>query len=76
MAEINEKVWRTYKTLRSAKNCVERDAEWATGEDFAPDLYSVTRGINTPWVRVSTTTLSVRKNAEGMFDVVWTTRWV
>lgn len=69
-----ERVAATFRTRKGAENMVARDAEWATSDDFrAPEGTAMADLIHTPYVRVQTTTLEVRKADDGTFQVVWVT---
>ena len=67
-----ETVEATFKTRKGAENRVLRDAQWATRDDFAPTPCTTTLATESCWVQVQRTTLSVRKNDAGTYDVVLT----
>lgn len=76
MATITETVYAVRKTRKGAQAVAARDEQWlADGIDLAlPEGTPHHLIISTPYVRVSKTTLEVRKADDGTFQVVQVTR--
>lgn len=72
MIATTERVYRTLRTRKGAENLVARDQEWlanACDWEQGPD----STWHNMTYVRVSTTTLEVRKADDGTFQVIQVT---